>query len=221
MKMPEKTKYWFYAKRYGWGWGLPARWEGWVVLLGYLALILGGTFSLMSAGRQPYFFGYFAFLTILLLAICWWKGEPPKWRWGEVEEQAKASNLNSRGLLLLHLFIGPSLLALACYFHSTPPGEINNAYGYRTAASMRNQETWDEAQSYSSRALIVAALATMAYQVASCFLMKPIVSLITSCVVLVTATCLCIPLTELHLKTRFPGPAQPPEPPPIEQPLPS
>lgn len=26
-------KIWFPAKRYGWGWGLPVAWQGWVVLL--------------------------------------------------------------------------------------------------------------------------------------------------------------------------------------------
>jgi hypothetical protein len=26
-------RYWFHAKRYGYGWGLPATWEGWVVLV--------------------------------------------------------------------------------------------------------------------------------------------------------------------------------------------
>jgi hypothetical protein len=30
--MPSAKKYWFPAKRYGWGWGLPSCWQGWVVL---------------------------------------------------------------------------------------------------------------------------------------------------------------------------------------------
>jgi hypothetical protein len=33
---------WFPAKRYGWGWGLPVAWQGWVVLLAWLALFVGG-----------------------------------------------------------------------------------------------------------------------------------------------------------------------------------
>ena len=32
--MNEPEKYWFPAKRYGWGWGLPSTWQGWIVLAG-------------------------------------------------------------------------------------------------------------------------------------------------------------------------------------------
>lgn len=34
-EMDSQNKYWFPAKRYGWGWGLPVRWEGWVCLAIY------------------------------------------------------------------------------------------------------------------------------------------------------------------------------------------
>lgn len=33
-------KPWFNQKKYGWGWGLPATWQGWVVLLLYLGYLL-------------------------------------------------------------------------------------------------------------------------------------------------------------------------------------
>ena len=203
MKPPDKPDFWFHAKRYGWGWGLPARWEGWVVLLGYGALIIGGIFLLMEQSRQLYCFGYIGILTLLLLAICWWKGEAPRWQWGGGTPEAAPPNLNTRGLLILHLFFGPLLLGIASYFHSSPPLEINKTYGYRTEAAMRSQEAWDEAQSFSSRALIVGALITIGYQVASSFLMKPIASLLSSCVVFVAAVCICIPLTESHLSKHF------------------
>ena len=29
--MPDKKEYWFAAKTYGWGWGLPTVWQGWLV----------------------------------------------------------------------------------------------------------------------------------------------------------------------------------------------
>jgi hypothetical protein len=31
--MPDPPRYWFPAKTYGWGWGLPSTWEGWLVLV--------------------------------------------------------------------------------------------------------------------------------------------------------------------------------------------
>ena len=35
---PDDSRYWFPAKRYGWGWGLPATWEGWAVMAGFFRL---------------------------------------------------------------------------------------------------------------------------------------------------------------------------------------
>ena len=29
--MQTERKYWFPAKRYGWGWGMPNTWQGWLV----------------------------------------------------------------------------------------------------------------------------------------------------------------------------------------------
>ncbi len=80
MPLPRETA-WFYAKSYGWGWGLPARWQGWVCLLTYLAAI-----ALSAAGVLPAHPKWFAAITgilsALLVGICYWKGETPKWRWG-------------------------------------------------------------------------------------------------------------------------------------------
>ena len=36
----ERPKYWFAAKRYGWGWGLPLCWQGWVVMGVWLAVLV-------------------------------------------------------------------------------------------------------------------------------------------------------------------------------------
>jgi hypothetical protein len=48
--------YWFAAKRFGWGCGLPLTWPGWLVYARWFAVLLG---------------------------ICYWKGEPARWRWGD------------------------------------------------------------------------------------------------------------------------------------------
>ena len=40
--MSDKPKYWFPAKCYGWGWGPPSTWQGWIVLAGYLLLMIPG-----------------------------------------------------------------------------------------------------------------------------------------------------------------------------------
>ncbi len=74
--------YWFPAKRYGWGWGLPSVWQGWVVILVFVGLLAMGAVALLPSRRTDAFFVYTSLLCICLFAICWVKGEPTRWRWG-------------------------------------------------------------------------------------------------------------------------------------------
>ena len=75
--------YWFPTKRYGWGWGLPIRWEGWVVLGVYLALFPLGFLLFPPNERLVEFMVYTHVITLVLISVCWRKGEPPRWRWGD------------------------------------------------------------------------------------------------------------------------------------------
>ena len=80
--MLNPSAYWFPAKRYGWGWGLPQKWQGWVVLAMFLVLVVAGVFVFPPQARPIAFSIYIAVLVLLLLAVCYAKGEPPCWRWG-------------------------------------------------------------------------------------------------------------------------------------------
>lgn len=72
---------WFRAKRYGYGAGLPFKWQGWVLMLTHMALVIGFAVAL---GERP-----MVALPLILLA-----GIAPlpiyaarteggwKWRWG-------------------------------------------------------------------------------------------------------------------------------------------
>jgi len=67
----------------------------------------------------------------------------------------------------MHWIIGPQLLGVifltAAYIQKWyPPKKINALYGYRTPASMKNQQTWDEANRYSTRLMIRYALIMLA-----------------------------------------------------------
>jgi hypothetical protein len=84
MNYSEK-KVWFPAKKYGWGWGPPCSWEGWVVMLVWLALLVGGGVWLAPRGI-PLFVGYAVVLGAVLFAVALVKGEPPRWRWGESQD---------------------------------------------------------------------------------------------------------------------------------------
>lgn len=78
-----KSPYWFPAKRYGWGWGMPTVWQGWVVMVVFLVLLLAGGVRLLPAYGPMIYVGYVLLLSALLFVVCWLKGEPPRWRWGK------------------------------------------------------------------------------------------------------------------------------------------
>ena len=80
--MTDRSNYWFPAKRYGWGWGLPVVWQGWVVLAAFAILVLGGAFILLPTHGSLVFVAYASSLCLGLVAVCWIKGEPPFWRSG-------------------------------------------------------------------------------------------------------------------------------------------
>jgi hypothetical protein len=79
--MSNDTRYWFPAKRYGWGWGPPSTWQGWVVLLASMAALAIAALKLLP--QNPAKFVVATVVTaVALTGICYVKGEPPSWRWG-------------------------------------------------------------------------------------------------------------------------------------------
>jgi hypothetical protein len=78
------TKYsqtfWFPAKRYGWGWGPPRRWQGWLVLAAYALLLALSALAFLPSDNIAAFLGCAVVLTIVLVSVCWLKGERPRSR---------------------------------------------------------------------------------------------------------------------------------------------
>ena len=83
--MRPESKYWFPAKRYGWGWGLPSTLQGWLVLAAFLGLVVAGAVVFPPTVSPVFYFVYIVVLGVLLLGVCRLKGEPPRWRWGNDE----------------------------------------------------------------------------------------------------------------------------------------
>jgi hypothetical protein len=82
--MNEKPEFWFPVKSYGWGWGLPVRWQGWVVLASYFALMFAGISYFRPQRDMVGLLTYLALLTAALIVIVVVKGERPVgWRWGK------------------------------------------------------------------------------------------------------------------------------------------
>ena len=81
--MAQDPNYWFPAKRYGWGWGLPRTWQGWVVIVSFALLIVLGKFLFPPKHDLVALIAYVLALILGLTTICWYKGEPLGWRWGK------------------------------------------------------------------------------------------------------------------------------------------
>jgi hypothetical protein len=79
--MTKQTNYWFLAKRYGWGWGLPVTWQGWLATIIYVvALVI--TISLLSTQIIALSIAL-VIESGLMILVCYLKGEPPSWNWGD------------------------------------------------------------------------------------------------------------------------------------------
>lgn len=79
----KKSSYWFPAKRYGWGWGLPGAWQGRIVLVAYFVLLAAGAYVLLPTQGRVTFVVYALGLSAALVGVCLVKGEPPGWRAGK------------------------------------------------------------------------------------------------------------------------------------------
>lgn len=86
----KENKLWFRAKYYGWGW-YPATWQGWLVLLVWLATIISFTFIfenfINSTNGIFYFETFIISSVIILIYICYKKGEKPRWQWGKEKKK--------------------------------------------------------------------------------------------------------------------------------------
>jgi hypothetical protein len=73
---------WFAPKRYGYGSGMPIRWQGWALTIGYTVLVMG--LAIILRNRPLQMFAVLIPLTAILLVISakttrggW------RWRWGD------------------------------------------------------------------------------------------------------------------------------------------
>lgn len=83
-----KPRYWFKARNYGWGWGLPQTWQGWMTYIVFtviylLALVFFVPRSTTTNSQiDLVWLGAIIFIDVFgLLIICFKHGESPEWRW--------------------------------------------------------------------------------------------------------------------------------------------
>lgn len=80
-------KYWFKAKKYGWGW-YPSSWQGWSILLLFIIMevllfIKLDSHSVSVNQTLISFIPLSIILVVKLIIICYLTGEKPRWRWGK------------------------------------------------------------------------------------------------------------------------------------------
>jgi len=63
--MQSDPGYWFPAKRYGWGWGLPTAWQGWVVFALFLGFVAAGTLLFRFLAPPKALAAYLAYVAVL------------------------------------------------------------------------------------------------------------------------------------------------------------
>jgi uncharacterized membrane protein len=94
------------------------------------------------------------------------------------------------------------MLLLGWLLKKFPPKKINHLYGYRTQRSMKNQATWEAANTYSSLVFFKVSLYSFFIPIALYFLYPQQNVLFT----IITNTLLLLYVlyaTEKHLKARF------------------
>jgi hypothetical protein len=78
--------YWFKRKLYGWGW-TPVKWQGWLVIFIFFLFVLWSGLSITpnqdaTNAEITSFIIKIILSIVVVILICYEKGEKPKWQWG-------------------------------------------------------------------------------------------------------------------------------------------
>lgn len=71
---------WFKRKLYGWGW-YPSSWQGFVLMILFILSIIWSAYYFLPDRMTEYFISIIL-AVIILIWICYKKGEKPRWSWG-------------------------------------------------------------------------------------------------------------------------------------------
>ena len=109
--------------------------------------------------------------------------------------------------LFISFLVGFIFLITALITLKFPPKKINYLYGYRTTASMKNQEVWDFAQRYSGIKMIQAGLFLMLISFVNVFLnfKDEFLSLVFGMVFIIAAVIYLFVSTEKAIRKNFPN----------------
>jgi len=104
----------------------------------------------------------------------------------------------------LNLLIGPLMLMISLIFFYFPPKKINFIYGHRTSISMKNQDTWKEANKRSTHMMLIVSALTCIFQlIGIVFNINQETTILYSTVFLVAGLIIGVIMIEKKLKAIF------------------
>lgn len=108
-------------------------------------------------------------------------------------------------LPLTALLTGVVFVIVGFFMSKFPPKKINRLIGYRTARSMKNQQQWDFAQTYSAKEMMKLGALLVLCSVPLFFIKvnEPIAGLITFSLIITTISILLFRV-ERGIRIRFP-----------------
>lgn len=77
--MMDEDDVWFEQKRFGYGAGLPVKWQGWALLLGFIAVIVG--LNAFLRDRHPALLVAIILLTTVPVVVIAARHTRGGWRW--------------------------------------------------------------------------------------------------------------------------------------------
>lgn len=105
--------------------------------------------------------------------------------------------------LILASLVGVSFIIIGIVMQYKYPKTINPISGYRTDRSMKNENTWKEAQEFSAKTMLVLGIISTLFSILLCYFFSGNVPLIISIASSIAIVLLVIPITEVHLKKIF------------------
>ncbi|NLQ16664.1 hypothetical protein HGG82_03365 [Marinomonas sp. M1K-6] len=87
--MTDKKTVWFPAKENGWGWGKPNTWQGWLVLVLYIATVAVVSLTVDPKVELLKWAVIVSVSTLVLLLVYLWKGDAPNWKWKPIEKDKR------------------------------------------------------------------------------------------------------------------------------------
>jgi len=106
-------------------------------------------------------------------------------------------------ILLGHIGLMLCSLAVAVAIRFFKPSKINRFVGYRTPLAMANEETWTEANRYSVRIQLWAAIIFCVLATGSYLIIGGLTSFYLCSFLLAISSISVIPITEYHLRKKF------------------